>query len=147
VPQGLSKGVIEHLASLLMAAPRLLHHRSIAALVANPLAAVAVATGSTGTNRFSSASVAGKQACNSSSGGGVCGGSSVAMSSSTVLSGTALIRAAAAAAAATLPPWLTDSGEDGTHREGGQLLVMVIGDRDLQDLRRALDSHVSTADD
>lgn len=83
------------------------------------------------------------------------------MMGSAVLSGKALNLKAAAAAAAqaaaavTLSSLLHEAGSSGgsgggsaggggcdRHREGGQLLMMVVGDKGLQDSRRSLDQHV-----
>lgn len=66
-----------------------------------------------------------------------------------MVSGAALKAAAAAAAqaaaAVSLSAWLSESdgGQEGGRREGGQLLMCVVGDKSLQTNRRLLDQHVS----
>ena len=133
--QALSKGVLEHMVGVLIAAPRFLKHHTIAALLSDP-----VNTAVTAPNRTSMSGGYGSCDGAASSSGGMHKGSAV-------VSGNALRAAAAAAAqasaAVTLSAWLTEGeGQEG-RREGGQLLMMVVGDKGLQAARRTLDQHVS----
>jgi len=121
---------------VLIAAPRLLKHATIAALLSDPIHTVM----NTPNNRGSMSG-----GCFTSSDGGSGAGLHMA---SAVVSGQALKAAAAAAAqgaaAVTLSAWLSEGEGQGGQREGGQLLMMVVGDKNLQSFRRALDQHVGT---
>lgn len=132
--KALSKGVLEHMVGVLIAAPRLLKHATIAALLSDPIHTVM----NTPNNRGSMSG-----GCFTSSDGGSGAGLHMA---SAVVSGQALKAAAAAAAqgaaAVTLSAWLSEGEGQGGQREGGQLLMMVVGDKNLQSFRRALDQHV-----
>jgi hypothetical protein len=135
VPQGLSKGVLEHLVGILIAAPRLLKHPSIAALLADPVNAMV----STPSNR---SSIPGGGSAAGEGGAGVHKGPAVISGKALRASNDA---AAHAAAAATLSAWqLAEGDAQEGRREGGQLLMMVVGDKNLQSSRRTLDSHVSS---
>lgn len=119
---------------ILIAAPRILKHHTLASLLEDPV-------NSTVTNN-SRGSISGSCVVSSSGeahGPGISKGPAV-------VTGKALKAAADAAAqaqaAVTLGEWLTEGeGQEG-RREGGQLLLMVVGDRSLQNHRRALDQHV-----
>jgi hypothetical protein len=123
------------LVGILIAAPRLLKHPSIAALLADPVHAMV----SNSSNRSSIGP-----------GGGSAGGEggTGVHKGPAVISGKALRAsndaAAQAATAATLSAWQLSEG-DGQEgrREGGQLMMMVVGDKNLQSCRRTLDQHVS----
>jgi hypothetical protein len=132
--QGLSKGVLEHMVGMLIAAPRILKHHTLAALLDDPVNA-------TVTNN-SRGSISGS--CYVSSDGQARGSVNKGPA---VVTGKALKAAADAAAqaqaAVTLGEWLTEGEAQEGRREGGQLLLMVVGDRNLQIHRRALDQHVS----
>lgn len=135
--QGLSKGVLEHMVGMLIAAPRLLKHHTLAALLDDPVNAT-VANNSRG-------SVSGS--CFGGSAG--LGRMSDTNRGPAVVTGKALRAAADAAAqaqaAVTLGDWLAEGEAQEGRREGGQLLMMVVGDKNLQNHRRALDQHVSSS--
>lgn len=133
-PQGLSKGVLEHLVGILIAAPRLLKHPSMAALLADPVNAMVSTPG----NR---SSIPGGGSAAGEGGSGVHKGTAVVSGKALRASNDA---AAHTDAAATLSAWqlAEGDGQEG-RREGGQLLMMVVGDKHVQSYRRTLDSHVS----
>lgn len=163
--QGFSKGVIEHLVGVLTAAPRLLKHPTIAPLLSDPVGAAIIPSNRNSSMGGNYSSTAGgtagpgcgfflgcgadQQGSSSSSpeggGRGSNGGAEGPRScSSAVVSHSALrVSAAAAVAVVPLPLFVTDAEGEGGHRLGGQLLLMVVGGKELQNLRRALDSHVS----
>lgn len=128
--QALSKGVLEHMVGVLIAAPRLLKHNTIAALLEDPV--------NCNLSNFNRGSTPGTGSCYVSTVGGHKGPS--------VVSGKALRAsvdaAAQTAAAVTLSAWLSEGDSHEGRREGGQLLMMVVGDKNLQLQRRTLDQHV-----
>lgn len=137
--QGLSKGVLEHMVGLLIAAPRLLKHCSMAALLEDPVNANVTSFQRGSTPGMGSS--AGR--CVSSSTDGSAG---IMHKGPAVVSGKAL-RASAdasaqAAAAVTLSAWLSEGAAAEGRPEGGQLLMMIVGDNSLQEQRRALDQLV-----
>lgn len=134
--QGLSRGVLENMVGLLIAAPRLLKHCSMAALLEDPV--------NTNVGSFQRGSTPGM----GSSAGCVrsTDGAAGMHKGPAVVSGKAL-RAAAdgsaqATAAVTLSAWLSEGTAAEGRPEGGQLLMMVVGDNSLQAQRRALDQLV-----
>lgn len=133
--QGLSKGVLEHMVGILIAAPRLLKHHTLAALLDDPV-------NSTVFNN-SRGSISGS--CFVSSDGQAR--SSGISKGPAVVTGKALKAAADAAAqaqaAVTLGEWLMEGEAQEGRQEGGQLLLMVVDNKSLQVHRRALDQHVS----
>lgn len=134
--QGLSKGVLEHMVGVLIAAPRLLKHNTIAALLDDP-----VHCNLSSFNRGSTPGTGGGYVSTSGAAQGPG-----AQRHPSVVSGQALRAsadaAAQAAAVVTLSAWLCEGEGHEGRREGGQLLLMVVGDKNLQTERRTLDQHV-----
>lgn len=140
--QGLSKGVLEHMVGLLIAAPRLLKHCSMAALLEDPVNTNAASF----QQRGSTPGMGSSAGCVSSSTDGSAG----MHKGPAVVSGKAL-RASAdasaqAAAAVTLSAWLSEGAATEGRPEGGQLLMVVVGDNSLQAQRRVLDQLVCVLD-
>lgn len=136
--QGLSKGVLEHLVGLLIAAPRLLKHCSMAALLEDP-----VNTNAASFQRGSTPGLGSSAGCVSSTDGSAGMHKGPAVVSGEALRASADASAQAAAAAVTLSAsWLSEGAAAEGRPEGGQLLMMVVGDNGLQAQRRALNQLV-----
>ncbi|WIA31508.1 hypothetical protein OEZ86_002401 [Tetradesmus obliquus] len=166
--KGLSKGVIEHLVGVLKAAPRPLRHLSLAALLEDPVASSSiVSAGIAARARLSScgggASYASAAGCAAplSPVNGTAAHRFSSASSSFMQQGSNLAAGAAAggggglcimvngarvsvpgATHVPLPKWLAGHDDEEGSVEGGQLLLMMVGDQHLADLRRAMDQQV-----
>jgi hypothetical protein len=120
---------------VLIAAPRLLKQNNIAALLDDAV--------NCNLSSFNRGSTPGTSNCYGTS--GAAQGAAVHERPS-VVSGQALRAsadvAAQAAAVVTLSACLTEGESHEGRREGGQLLLMVVGDKNLQTERRTLDQHV-----
>jgi hypothetical protein len=121
---------------VLIAAPRLLKHNTIAALLDDPV--------NCNLSSFNHGSTPGTNGGYIRTSGAAQG--PAAHGRPSVVSGQALRASAEAAAQAaavvTLSAWLAEGEGHEGRREGGQLLMMVVGDKNLQIERRTLDQHV-----
>eukprot|EP00775_Hariotina_reticulata_P001613 gene1613-1953_t len=160
--KGFSKGIVEHLVGVLRSAPRPLMHPTLAALLVDPVNSRDVIKAAIAAReRWSSGggSVLAQWPVTPAQSTEAHGTAANAMSPSAAFflpvtggdaapglagSGTANAAAAAAAAVAAskVPGWLTRKPDEEPRRDGGQLLMMIVGDRRLGELRRVTDQQV-----
>ncbi|KAF6250704.1 hypothetical protein COO60DRAFT_1629458 [Scenedesmus sp. NREL 46B-D3] len=154
--KGLSKGIIKHLVGVLKAAPRPLRHPSLAALLEDPVRSSSVI--STGiAARVQLSSCGGGAGCSLASASaaaaaahGFAGGSGGLLQAGALAGGGAGLSIVVNGVPVSLPgavhvplsKWLAGQDEDGQSAEGGQLLLMMVGDQNLANLRRAMDQQV-----
>eukprot|EP00879_Flechtneria_rotunda_P023368 GHRR01024718.1.p1 GENE.GHRR01024718.1~~GHRR01024718.1.p1 ORF type:complete len:686 (+),score=249.45 GHRR01024718.1:347-2404(+) len=135
VLKGFSQGIIEHLAGVLKAAPRILKHPSMKALLGDPI---------TSTSLIASFIAKGSR-IDSSSGGSMLSEWQPAVHYGGHGSGGGSFPDLPAARRGASGCW---DGKDaapwlaGRQEEGGQLLLMMVGDRSLGTLRRHIDQQV-----